>query len=64
MTLDHALRILADVHTKDDHQVGFVFMVGAHAQNGMTQWSVGDHLTAWKVVRKHLHMQVDPQSKQ
>lgn len=64
MTLDKALQVLADIHTKDDHQVGFVFMVGATAQNGMTRWSVNDHLQAWRAVREHLHMQVDPQARQ
>lgn len=60
MTLDQALRVLADIHTKDDHQVGFVFMVGATAHRGLTQWSVDDHINAWRVVRQHLHMTVDP----
>ena len=64
MNLNQALRVLADIHTKDDHQVGFVFMVGATAHHNMTRWSVDDHIQAWRVVREHLHMQVDPQPSQ
>lgn len=63
MRLHEALRILADIHTKDDDQTGFVFLVGANAGDYRTSWSQAEHLEAWSVVRKHLHMQTEPQSK-
>lgn len=63
MSLDQALRILVDVHTKDDAQTGFVFLVGATPDRFMSPWSPADHIEAWKTVREHLHMQTEPQEK-
>lgn len=63
MTLDEALHIIASVHTKDDPDVGFVFLVGATCYDHFHPWSPEDHIEAWRVLRKHLHMQTEPQRK-
>lgn len=60
MTLDQALHVLAEIHTKDDDATGFVLLIGAHANDYRTQWTQADHIEAWRVVRQHLHMQTQP----
>lgn len=61
MTLDLALRVLADVHTRDDLQFGFIVSAGAHPYDHLTPWSPSDYLEAWRVVRAHLGLQVEPE---
>lgn len=60
MTLFDALRILAETHTRDDRQVGFVVEAGLPSPY-VRRHSQEDYLAAWKVVREQLHMQVDPE---
>lgn len=55
MSLNQALRILAAVHTRDDHLCGFVTM-GASPQN-MSVCSDSEYREAWRVVREHVRMQ-------
>ena len=65
MPLREALHILARVHTNDDDQVGFHVRMGV-ATVGFEYGSMCAHdqyVEAWRVVRKHLNMQVDPQRK-
>ena len=60
MTLDQALHVLAEIHTRDDDLTGFVLMVGAEADGSNTKWTKSDHLEAWRRVREVLHMQIKP----
>ncbi len=53
-----AVDFLADVHTKDDYQIGFCVQMGA-VPNEMFH----DHrqyIEAWKTVRKFTHRQIEP----
>lgn len=59
MTLDQALNILADFHTRDDDQVGFV--VHMSAGHHYAPWrSDADYVTAWRTVRAHLRRSIEP----
>lgn len=59
MPLQKALLILAQTHTRDDHEIGFVVCPGAYA-HPLSEWSQYQYLEAWRAVRAHLHMEVDP----
>lgn len=57
MTLDDALNILADFHTRDDDVAGFrVHKMGIYGAH----WSPSDYIEAWKTVRAYLHRSVEP----
>ena len=56
MSLDKALYILASIHTRDDHEVGFVVVAGAVPDFPLTEFGTGDYIEAWRTVREHLHM--------
>lgn len=57
MTLYEALRILAAVHTKEHHEIGFVICAGASPEYPATwEGSFGDYPEAWKTVRRELHL--------
>lgn len=58
MTLDEALVILARIHTHDDGMVGFCVVAGAGPE--WLGYSRFDYIEAWKAVRMHLHMNVNP----
>lgn len=58
VTINEALRVLADLHTRDDHVTGFV--VEMHPSFTMSFWTQEDYVTAWKIVRERLHMQTEP----
>lgn len=60
MTLEHALRILADCHTRDDALSGFVVEMSPH----MHWHSQHDYIQAWAELRKHIGLQVDPPTKE
>lgn len=61
--ISQALSVLARVHTRDDHQVGFVVMAGAGPDWGNLV-SHDEYLEAWQTVRKTLQLptmiQTDP----
>lgn len=59
MTLYDALRVLAESHTRDDNQVGFVIVAGIPSPY-TSRHSPEDYYTAWKVLREQLHMQTKP----
>jgi hypothetical protein len=61
MSLDKALFILADTHTRDDDLAGFVVMAGARPE---FRFSQSDYIQAWGTVRRHLHMPVDPKQEE
>lgn len=59
MTLDSALRFLAEIHTHehaDDSKIGFVVMMGASPE----PWHKERYLIAWDTVRRHLGMPTFP----
>lgn len=58
MTLDMALSVLATSHTRDDDFSGFVI----EGNRQRMHWPDHEYVEAWKVVRQHLRMQVNPQS--
>ncbi len=58
MTLESALHILAKVHTMDDEWTGFVILFGSSWQH--SRFTPEQYLEAWRVVREHVHMQVEP----
>ena len=58
MPLCHALRVLADIHTRDDDQFGCTVVVGASPM--YSQWSIGDYLAAWRAVREAVGMPSEP----
>lgn len=62
MTLERALFILATVHTRDDEAVGFAVLAGAQWRPYETPFSEHDYITAWEVVRAHVHMQTTPRT--
>jgi hypothetical protein len=59
MNLDEALHILARVHTRDDHEVGFCIEVGARPEPYFG-FSQAEYYEAWKAVRMHLHLNINP----
>jgi hypothetical protein len=50
MPLSTALLILADIHTRDDDQVGYIVELGARPDYGC-RWSMAEYIEAWGVVR-------------
>lgn len=60
MPLGKALHILTSIHTRDDAQVGFVIEHGATCNPYTSPFSIEDYDQAWKSVRAHIHMQVEP----
>ena len=58
MSLDEALRRLAEVHTRDDHELGFQVVIGARPDLALIRGN--EYVRAWAAVRWHLHLQVDP----
>jgi len=59
MSLEQALMALANAHTRDDRDVGFT--VSSYADTMMMGKYA--YVDAWKVVREHLHLQTEPESK-
>jgi len=57
--LDQALRILAEVHTDQDDVTGFVVHMGATPEM-RAPWHHKHYAEAWKAVRAHLGLPVDP----
>lgn len=60
MQLAEALHILANIHTRDDPDVGFVILAGAQWRPLESQWSQEQYIESWKVVRRHTFMQTKP----
>lgn len=58
LSLDVALRLLAEVHTRDNHQTGWSVLIGAKPDTALVRY--GLYTRAWETVRRHLNMQVDP----
>ena len=56
-TLDDALRVLADMHTRDDNRVGFTV---SPSMLRFGPWSQTQYLAAFGIIRQHLHMQTEP----
>lgn len=61
MTLNEALSILADVHTRDDAYTGFVVMAGATWRPHEYKCSQAQYILAWETVRKEIHLQTEPE---
>jgi hypothetical protein len=61
MTLDKALHILAEVHTRDDDLTGFV-VEWAPSPSFMWQFSKAEYFEAWRTVRAHIHYQTEPKA--
>lgn len=59
MTLDHALHVLARVHTRDDREVGFVIQMGAMPDHACVDHT--EYVEAWRALRMHLHLNVNPE---
>lgn len=57
MTLDKALLVLAESHTRDNDFSGFTV---ESTRDRYVRWSDHDYIEAWKIVRQHLHLQVEP----
>ena len=57
MTLETALGLLADCHTRDDDLAGFVVFPPSDYRSG---WHAQNYVTAWEVVRRHLCRNVSP----
>jgi len=55
VTLNEALRLLADCHTRSNNDIGFV--VDPHPG---IELSKDEYRDAWRIVRDHLHMQTEP----
>lgn len=60
MPLSRALHVLAETHTRDDSIVGFVVEPYASIGSSASRHSQYDYIEAWRAVRAHLHMQIDP----
>ncbi len=50
MTLQEALKVLCEVHTKDDDQLGYVILYGATPR---LEHDHSRYMEAWNVVRWH-----------
>jgi hypothetical protein len=59
MSLDKALHILAQAHTTDDSLAGFSMHIGTRAYD-FWDGDRASYYRAWRAVRRHLHLQVDP----
>lgn len=59
MGLTQALYILAQAHTREDEQVGYV--VEMHPGFDMRPFSQGEYIEAWKVVRAALMLPTEPE---
>lgn len=58
MTLNEALHILVQIHTRDDDGVGFTF---SHIADVTLPWfSSTEYAEAWRTVREHLHLPTEP----
>ena len=57
MTLFQALRILAECHTREDPERGFVVEMGVTSPRWHAQ---ADYVEAWRVVREQLSLQTKP----
>lgn len=60
MPLDKALRILVEIHTRDDDLVGFHIVMGAKPDSYASPWSQREYAQAWHAVRAHIHLQTEP----
>ena len=57
--LNEALRMLAEVHTRDDSEVGYVVEMGAKP----FEFQREHYVRCWSVVRKHLGMMTEPEER-
>ena len=57
MPLCHALRVLAETHTKDDPEVGY--QVHGSANLHFAPHGRGDYIEAWGVVRRAVGLQTE-----
>ena len=62
MTLDKALSILAEVHTRQDVRAGFCILVGASPETNAPWIKHSDYVAAWERVRDELHLPTKPES--
>jgi len=51
-----ALHALADMHTRDDPQVGFV----VETQPSLVEWGLERYISAWRTIRVGLNLQTEP----
>ena len=58
VTINEALRVLADMHTRDDDQVGFVVEYSPNPH--LSFWTQDEYIKAWQMVRERLHMKTEP----
>lgn len=54
MGLNEALRMLCEVHTRDDDEIGFTIVMGATPSPGDAAWYDRNYAAAWETVRAHL----------
>ena len=64
MTLHKALYILARVHTADSTAGGFAVVHKADYEFGVWRFSLEDYHEAWRIVRKAIGMQTEPDPEQ
>jgi hypothetical protein len=62
MTLDKALHILAEIHTRQDVRSGFCILVGASPETNAPWIKPSDYVAAWKAVREQLNLPTKPES--
>ena len=61
MDIGSAIRLLCEVHTKDNDDSGFVVNVGAHPQRHLhSDWHVDNYLRAWNTLRRAIEMPTEP----
>lgn len=61
MTLEKALHILANAHTRDDDLTGFVVEYVPSLEYRV-EFTRSDYIEAWKTVRAHIHLQTEPKT--
>lgn len=59
MTLDQAIRIVCDGHTRDDPRIGYT--VESMPQVRFGPYSPEDYVKAWGVLRAHVHLPTKPE---
>ena len=63
MDIGSAIRLLCEVHTRDDDRVGFTVEMGATPSHGPSHWHEDNYVEAWRALRRAIEMATEPEAK-